>query len=155
MREGQKGKYGMNKIMFMGPVQSGKTTLIQAMKGEKIQYVKTQAIEFDGMAIDTPGEYIENRQYLYALTVTAADADIIIFVQDAVRGNVWYSPGQASMFSAHVIGVVTKIDIAAPQTIDDAENILKLAGVEQVFKVSAYTAEGIDELTEYIRKIGS
>ena len=45
----------MNKIMFMGPIQSGKTTLIQAINGESIRYVKTQAIEFDGMAIDTPG----------------------------------------------------------------------------------------------------
>ena len=154
-RQKLQGRRTMKNIMFMGPVAAGKTSLIQRLKGEEVCYKKTQAIEFLDGTIDTPGEYIENRHFLYALTVTAADADIIIFVQDAVRGNVWYSPGQASMFGAHVIGVVTKIDIATSQTIDDAENILKLAGVEQVFKVSAYTAEGIDELTEYIRKIGS
>ena len=144
------------RMILIGKTAAGKTTLCQYLTHQDLVYHKTQTIAvMGGQFIDTPGEYIENRQYLYALTVTAADADIIIFVQDAVRGNVWYSPGQASMFSAHVIGVVTKIDIATPQTIDDAENILKLAGVEQVFKVSAYTAEGIDELTEYIRKIGS
>ena len=118
----------MNKIMFMGPVQSGKTTLIQAINGESIRYVKTQAIEFDGMAIDTPGEYIENRQYLYALTVTAADADIIIFTQDPTADSVWYSPGQSSMFNAKVIGVITKCDIAE----------------------KSVTRQGIDALMEYV-----
>lgn len=140
----------MNKIMFMGPVQSGKTTLIQAMNGEKIRYVKTQAIEFDGMAIDTPGEYIENRQYLYALTVTAADADIIIFTQDPTADSVWYSPGQSSMFNAKVIGVITKCDIAEKEKIEHSEQVLKLAGVEKIFKVSSVTRQGIDALMEYI-----
>ena len=140
----------MNKIMFLGPIQSGKTTLIQAINGESIRYVKTQAIEFDGMAIDTPGEYIENRQYLYALTVTAADADIVIFTQDPTADSVWYSPGQSSMFSARVIGVITKCDIAAKDRIEHSEQILKLAGVEKIFKVSAVTRRGIDALMEYI-----
>ena len=133
----------MNKIMFMGPIQSGKTTLIQAINGESIRYVKTQAIEFDGMAI-------ENRQYLYALTVTAADADIVIFTQDPTADSVWYSPGQSSMFSARVIGVITKCDIAAKDRIEHSEQILKLAGVEKIFKVSAVTRRGIDALMEYI-----
>lgn len=140
----------MNKIMLMGPIQSGKTTLIQAIKGEAIHYVKTQAIEFDGMAIDTPGEYIENRQYLYALTVTATDADIVIFTQDPTADSTWYSPGQSSMFNAKVIGVITKCDIAENDKIMHSEQILRLAGVEKVFKVSSTTRQGIAELLEYI-----
>lgn len=140
----------MHKIMFMGPVQSGKTTLIQALKGENIHYVKTQAIEFEGMIIDTPGEYIENRQYLYALTVTAADADIVVFTQDPTVDSVWYSPGQSSMFNAKIVGVITKCDIAREDEIKHSEQILKLAGAEKIFKISSITKQGVDNLLEYI-----
>jgi len=140
----------MNKIMLMGPVQSGKTSLIQALKGETIHYVKTQAIEFDGVAIDTPGEYIENRQYLYALTVTAADADIVIFTQDPTVDNTWYSPGQSSMFNAKVIGVITKCDIAEESKIKHSEEILELAGAERIFKISSKTREGVEDLLSYL-----
>lgn len=140
----------MQKLMMMGPVGSGKTSLIQKLRGETIHYVKTQAIEFDGAAIDTPGEYIENRQYLYALTVTACDADIIVFTQDAVSGEMWYSPGQSSMFNARVIGVVTKIDLATGKQIDEARQALALAGAEEIFEVSNVDGDGIDALLTYI-----
>ena len=140
----------MKKVMMMGPVESGKTSLIQRLRGETLHYVKTQAIEFDGAAIDTPGEYIENRQYLYALTVTACDADLIVFTQDAVSGEMWYSPGQSTMFQARVIGAVTKIDLASRQQIDSARNALALAGAEKIFEVSNVEGDGIEELAEYI-----
>lgn len=143
----------MQRVMMMGPVASGKTSLIQRLKGEQIHYIKTQAIEFDGSVIDTPGEYIENRQYLYALTVTACDADLIVFTQDATSAEMWYSPGQASMFNAHVIGVVTKIDIAAKTQIDTAKNALVLAGAEKIFEISSVDGTGIEELLEYISEM--
>lgn len=140
----------MQRVMMMGPVASGKTSLIQRLKGESIHYIKTQAIEFDGAAIDTPGEYIENRQYLYALTVTACDADIVVFTQDAASGEMWYSPGQSTMFNARVIGVVTKIDLATRQQIDAARDALALAGAEEIFEVSNVKGDGIETLLEYI-----
>ena len=85
----------MKRMMIIGPVAAGKTSLIQSLKGEKLHYRKTQAIEFDDRVIDTPGEYMENRDYLCALTVTACDADVVIFVQDASSDALWYSPGQS------------------------------------------------------------
>lgn len=140
----------MQKLMMMGPVGSGKTSLIQRLRGETVHYVKTQAIEFDGSSIDTPGEYIENRQYLYALTVTACDADIVVFTQDAASGEMWYSPGQSSMFNARVIGVVTKIDLATRKQIDEARQVLALAGAEEIFEVSNMEGDGIDALLAYL-----
>lgn len=134
----------------MGPVSAGKTSLAQRLNGESLQYSKTQSVELCGAVIDTPGEYIENRNLLRALTVTAADADCIILLQDATAGNSWYSPAQASMFACQVIGVVTKIDIATPEQIQWADGILRTAGVEEVFPVSNTTQRGIEALREYL-----
>ncbi len=143
----------MKRLMMMGPVASGKTSLIQRMRGEQLRYRKTQAVEFDDAVIDTPGEYMENRQYLSALTVTACDADVIVFVQDAASGERWYSPGQASMFNARVIGVVAKIDLADRRQIESAADALLSAGVERVFEVSNTDGSGIEELLAYIAKL--
>lgn len=144
----------MKKVMMIGPVGSGKTSLIQALKGMELQYVKTQAVEFDGGTIDTPGEYIENRQYLQALTVTAYDADIVIFTQDPTSNIDWYSPGQASMFNSRVIGVITKIDCVPQEQIDYSREILELAGAERVFAISNVNGSGVDKLREYLREQG-
>ena len=46
----------MRKIMFVGRSESGKTTIMQAMKGEKITYHKTQYVNHFDVIIDTPGD---------------------------------------------------------------------------------------------------
>lgn len=45
----------MKRIMFIGPSQSGKTSLTQCMRGEALHYQKTRAIVWSPTAIDTPG----------------------------------------------------------------------------------------------------
>lgn len=57
----------MKRLMFIGPSQCGKTSLTQSLRGEALHYKKTQAIEWSPMAIDTPGEYLENRCLYSAL----------------------------------------------------------------------------------------
>ena len=44
----------MKKIILMGRSGCGKTTLTQALKGETIQYRKTQYINHYDVIIDTP-----------------------------------------------------------------------------------------------------
>ena len=124
--------------------------MIQRLHGEPLNYIKTQAIQLERAAIDTPGEYIENRKLMHALTVTAVDADIIVFTQSAAADFAAYSPGQASMFSCPVIGVVTKIDAAGEDQINWAAELLWLAGVERVFYVSNINRTGIQELRDYL-----
>ena len=51
------------KIMLIGPSAAGKTTLIQRLIDEEIKYDKTQAVEYIGNFIDTPGEYMQQRGY--------------------------------------------------------------------------------------------
>ena len=49
----------MKKIILMGRSECGKTSLTQALRGEKITYHKTQYINNFDVIIDTPGEYAE------------------------------------------------------------------------------------------------
>ena len=55
----------MKKIILMGRSECGKTTLTQALKGERITYHKTQYINYFDVIIDTPGEYIQTRNLGY------------------------------------------------------------------------------------------
>ena len=59
----------MRKIMFVGRSESGKTTIMQAMKGEKITYHKTQYVNHYDVIIDTPGEYAETKELSAALAI--------------------------------------------------------------------------------------
>lgn len=75
----------MKRIILMGAIGCGKTTLCQALQGKELIYDKIQAVEFHTEMIDTPGEFILHRQYYNALNVTAAEADVIGLVQSAVE----------------------------------------------------------------------
>lgn len=142
----------MKKIILIGSVACGKTTICQRLNDMALNYKKTQAIEVYHKTIDTPGEYLENRGYLRSLMVTANEADVVLFVQDASREQYYYSPGQASAFPMPVAGIVTKTDIASKKQIEDAKELLTLAGAAPVFCVSAVTGEGIDELKAFLEE---
>ena len=67
----------MKKIILIGRSECGKTTLTQALKGEKIHYHKTQYVNNFDVIIDTPGEYAETKQLSGALAVYGCEADVI------------------------------------------------------------------------------
>ena len=137
----------MKNIIFIGTIGCGKTTLSQAIKGEKISYKKTQAVEVVGGSIlDTPGEFLERAQMRGALMTTSADAQIIGLVQSATEERNMFSP----CYAKEVIGIVTKIDLADEKQIEDAENKLRIAGAAKLFRVSSYTKEGLQALLDYL-----
>ena len=141
----------MKKVILIGNIACGKTTLCQRMNGLEQVYKKTQALEVIHRTIDTPGEYLEHRSFLQALVVTSVEADVALFVQDATQERFMFSPGQSACFPIPVIGVVSKADLAAPRQLSNAKALLELAGASPVFTVSAITGEGIPELMEYLR----
>ena len=47
----------MKKLIFIGNIACGKTTLCQRLNGMEMSYKKTQALEVIHETIDTPGEY--------------------------------------------------------------------------------------------------
>ena len=141
----------MKKIILIGNVSCGKTTLCQALNGMELSYKKTQALEVIHRTIDTPGEYLEHRSFLQALIVTSVEADLALFVQDATQERYMFSPGQAASFPIPVAGIVSKIDQATEKQVEQARELLALAGADPVFAVSAVTGEGMDALSEYLQ----
>lgn len=75
----------MKKIILVGRSESGKTTLTQALKGERIGYCKTQYINHFDVVIDTPGEYAENRELARALALYTYEADVVGLLISARR----------------------------------------------------------------------
>ena len=142
----------MKKIIFIGTIGCGKTTLAQAIMGEELEYKKTQAVEVLGKSIlDTPGEYLEMVHYRGALMITSSDAEVIGLVQSAVDEMNMFPPCYAGSFAKEVIGIITKTDIATDEQVEEAEKLLILAGASRVFRISSYDGEGIEELKEYLK----
>ena len=141
----------MKKIILVGHVACGKTTLCQRLNGLKQEYKKTQALEVVNHTIDTPGEYLEHRSFMRSLTVTAVEADLVLFLQDATSERFLFSPGQSVAFPIPVIGVVTKTDIATPEQTKQAVELLELAGADPIFCISSISGDGMDALIEYLK----
>lgn len=141
----------MKKIIFIGTIGSGKTTISEAILGKDIEYKKTQSIEvLNNEILDTPGEYLERAQMRGALMITSADAQVIGLIQSAIEERNMFPPGYGGCFAKDVIGIVTKTDIATEKQIKSAEAKLISVGAGKVFKVSSMTREGLDELIRYL-----
>ena len=143
----------MKTLMLIGKTSCGKTTLSQALNEENIHYKKTQTVQIVDGIIDTPGEYIESRFYYSALIVTSVESDVIAMVQDCMQENSIFPPSFGSTFAKPVIGIITKIELQSDvNKLKIAEDILLSAGVERIFKVSAYNRHGIESLKDYLIK---
>ena len=98
----------MRRIMLIGEWKSGKSSLIRALSGADYTPRKVLAVDFFGRFVNTPSEFLENRRFYPALITAAADCDLLVFVQDAVRRSCQIPPAFASMFNRRVIGVITR-----------------------------------------------
>lgn len=139
----------MKRLMLVGQSSSGKTTLLQKLHGLPLHYQKTQALDCSATAIDTPGEYLENRCLNSALLTTSYDADVVGLVHSATASLALFSPLFASAFNRPVIGIVTKAD-APDADVSHAVEHLTLAGASPIFVTSAYLGDGICALADYL-----
>lgn len=137
----------MKKAMFIGPIGCGKTTLIQRLNEMKIQYNKTQTIEYYDNIIDTPGEYVEHRFMYSNLMTSAMGADIIVLMQSATDPRVILPTGFSSMFSCPTIGIVTKTDVANDNDVAIVKERLDDAGADPIISISSYTDTNIDKVS--------
>ena len=143
----------MKKMILMGRSECGKTTLRQALKGNKIQYEKTQYINHFDVIIDTPGEYVETFKFGRALALYTYEADVVALLVNATEPFSLWHPNVAPVMNRPVIGIVTQIDHPMANT-KQAVEWLRLAGADPVFPVSAYTGEGLWKILEYLREPG-
>ena len=141
----------MKKIILIGRVAAGKTTLTQALNGEKIHYYKTQYINYLDSIIDTPGEYTELRQTSGALALYSYEADVVGLVLSANEPYSIFSPCITSLVNREVVGIITGID-KPDGNVERVANWLKLAGCKKIFPVSAITGEGLKELIDFLKE---
>lgn len=143
----------MKKLILMGRTGCGKTTLTQALKGEKICYHKTQYVNHFDVVIDTPGEYIETKHLGGALAVYSYEADVVGLLIAANEPFSLYPPNITSMVNREVVGIVTQID-RPDARLGRAAHWLRLCGCKDIFFVDSVTGEGIGPLLEHLAEPG-
>ncbi|MBO5657629.1 MAG: EutP/PduV family microcompartment system protein [Agathobacter sp.] len=143
----------MKKIVLIGRSEAGKTTLTQALKGEKIEYHKTQYVNNFDVIIDTPGEYIQTKGLGHALALYTFEADVVGLLLSATEPYSVYPPCITPICNREAVGIVTKIDVEGANP-KQAERWLRLAGCKKIFFVNSKNNEGIAELLEYLREEG-
>lgn len=141
----------MRKIILMGRSECGKTTLRQALNGEKLHYHKTQYINHFQVVIDTPGEYAENQTLGRALALYSYEADVVGLLISATDSYSLYPPCVTASSTRPVIGIVTQIDQPDANR-EQAAAWLRLAGCQEIFFVSSYTGEGVDDILDYLAR---
>ncbi len=141
----------MKKIILIGRVAAGKTTLTQALRGEEIKYFKTQYINYLDTVIDTPGEYTELRQTSGALALYAYEADVVGLVLSANEPYSIFSPCITSLVNREVIGIISGID-KPDANVERVERWLRLAGCKRIFPVSAVTGEGLSAILDFLNE---
>ena len=141
----------MRKLILIGRVAAGKTTLRQALMGEKPHYYKTQYVNYLDTVIDTPGEYTELRQTSGALALYSYEADVVGLVLSANEPYSIFSPCITSLVNREVIGIISGID-KPDANVERVERWLRLAGCKRIFPVSAMTGEGLDKILEFLEE---
>ena len=137
----------MKKLILIGRSGVGKTTLTQALRGEKPHYHKTQYINYDDFLIDTQGEYAENHDLGAALCLYSYEADVVALLIAADEQYSLFPPNITCMVNREVIGIVTKCDKADPS---QAEEWLRLSGCETVYCGDSKTGKGINQILNHL-----
>ena len=122
----------MRRVLLVGAVGCGKTTLCQCLNGLSREYRKTQTFEVCHKTIDSPGEYLERRVFFPRLVVVAAEVEQVLFVLDATQERFMFSPGMAAAFPVPVAGVISKIDSATAEERRRARVMLELTGATPI-----------------------
>ena len=138
----------LKKLLLIGRSGCGKTTLSQALRGEKIHYQKTQGMVLNDFLIDSPGEYAENHDLGCALALYSYEADVVALLIAADDDYSLFPPCITCLVNREVIGIVTKIDKADPKK---AEWWLRLSGCKKVFWVNSKSGEGVSDIIEHLK----
>ena len=143
----------MRKIILIGRSGAGKTTLTQALKGEKIKYHKTQYVNHFESIIDTPGEYAQTHELGYALALYSYEADVVGLLLSAEEPYSLYPPNITCMVNREVVGIITHIDSPKADP-ERAERWLRLSGCRKIFRVNSTAGEGVSDILDYLKEDG-
>jgi len=130
----------MGRILLIGGIGAGKTSLKQMLMNEQVSYRKTQMLDFSNVFIDCPGEYLEIPRFYHVLIDTSHQVSEIWALQDATKQRTFYPPKFSMVFRKPIIGIITKVDLPKAD-IKQAGSYLNYAGIQEPF----YTTSLIDE----------
>lgn len=141
------------RILIVGPSGAGKTTLINALVGKQEKPRKTQALDFIGGFVDTPGEYSEIPRFYTNLFISAQQADLVFLVLAADMVLEQIPQGWSQALQKPVIGIVSKVDLERAD-IGKVSCFLSHAGVQPpYYPISVLNGEGLKELQLAINKL--
>jgi ethanolamine utilization protein EutP len=141
------------KILLIGGIGAGKTTLKQKLLNQSMVYLKTQALDFSSIFIDCPGEYLEIPRHYHVLINAGLGAAEIWALHDATRRNCPYPPKFALAFRRPIIGIISKIDHPEAEP-EIAEAYLRKAGITgRIYHVSAQEGSGIPERALHMSRL--
>ncbi|HBV88928.1 MAG TPA: ethanolamine utilization protein [Desulfosporosinus sp.] len=136
----------MGRILLIGGIGAGKTSLKQMLMNEQVSYQKTQMLDFSHTFIDCPGEYLEIPRFYHVLIDTSHQVSEIWALQDATKQRTFYPPKFSKVFRKPVIGIITKVDLPKANIIQ-AHSFLNYAGIEEPFyTMSVMNGEGVAPL---------
>ncbi|KIL76459.1 EutP/PduV family microcompartment system protein [Bacillus badius] len=128
-----------NRVMLIGSIGAGKSTLTNALLDKPAEAVKTQALVYHDWIVDTPGEYTENPLFYKNIMATALEVTHVFYIQDATGDKMVFPPGFSSGIPKLPVGVVTKADHPAAN-IEHTVQKLKQAVVEGPIVVTSALA---------------
>jgi GTPase len=158
-------------VAVLGAPNAGKSTLVNALVGQKIAIVSPKAqttrtrllgIAMEGetqiMLVDTPGIFAPERRLDRAMVQAAwggaQDADLLALVIDAEKGigrrTERILDGIVDRPERKIL-VLNKVDITKKDALlDTVARINQRAGFAETFFISATTGDGVEELKAYL-----
>jgi ethanolamine utilization protein EutP len=138
------------RLMVIGPTNSGKTSLVNALNDYDGHLRKTQDIIYGKNTMDVPGSYIENPWMYKHIIATAQEASQVLILVDQSRCINMYPPGFAKAFRCPVIGIITKADLMAENENLCLRQLQQIGVTEPYYKISVTNGTGIGALKEYL-----
>ena len=121
------------RIMIIGGIGCGKTTLASHLEAEPFPVRKMPNMVYRPYTLEAPGTYLESTWMRQHLIIAAQDASCVLMLADAsVLRNI-YPPGFANAFRVPVIGVVTRCRTSSEKGIREAGKQLERAGIRGPF----------------------
>lgn len=137
-----------NKAMLIGSIGAGKSTLMNALLGRKVEAIKTQALIYYDWLVDTPGEYTENPFFYKNIMATAMEVTHVFYLQDATNGKVIFPHGFSTGISKLPIGVITKSDHPEADVARSIERMRSVIPYGPIVITSSFEEIGIMHLKE-------
>jgi GTP-binding protein Era len=159
-------------VALIGAPNAGKSTLMNAMVGQKISIVtpkvqttrsRIRGILMHGKVqlvfVDTPGIFTPKRRLDRAMVQAAwkgaEDGDVLMLIHDCARRNI---DGDTQNILTKLVAsrrraslILNKIDLAPQERLlERAEEMSKIHEFERIFMVSAVTGNGIDDLKQWL-----